>query len=529
MADTTFSQSNPADGSPLSEVEATPLEDIAKIVERSRNAQPAWAARSLDERAEGVIAVARALLEQRAEGLKIISAEMGRSETESLMDEMASLVEFAKAAVRAARTGLAPERIKLSALDYPGKKVVVEMVPRGVIGVIAPWNYPLGNLLKSFFPALLAGNGLVIKPSEHTPRTAAWFVQQAAKVLPEGLVGLVQGGGDAGKALMDAGIDAIVFTGSVRTGRKVAALAGEKLIPCSVELGGKDAAIVLADCDLERTVAGVAQWGLHNAGQNCAAIERVYVEDKIADEFVKRLASFVSNVRVEPQDGPSDIGPLQNAAQLEIVKRHVDDAREKGGKVLCGGKPTGKGCGYEPTVIDECTQDMAVVAEETFGPVIAVVRVENADRAVALANESSYGLNGSVWTRDIARGTELARQLHVGVSLVNNHAITGILPEVPWTGVKDTGFGVASSRHSYHTFARPRTLFVDTSSKPDPWWLPADENLRPLGDALVERQLRGGLGVLFRLAGLVGKRVKTIRAAAAGAAPKALPPAEKRA
>jgi acyl-CoA reductase-like NAD-dependent aldehyde dehydrogenase len=527
MAETTFSTTNPADDSPLTPVKATPIDAVAGIVAKARDAQPEWGAMSVDARAERLIAAARHVLENRAEGLKTISAEMGRSETESLMDEMASIVEFARAAIRAGKKALAPERIKLSALDYPGKKAVIEMVPRGVIGVIAPWNYPLGNLLKSFFPALLAGNGLVIKPSEHTPRTAEWFVAQVGKVLPKGLVGLVQGGGDAGRALIEAGVDAIVFTGSVRTGRKVAALAGEHLIPCSVELGGKDAAIVLGDCDLERTVAGIAQWGLHNAGQNCAAIERVYVEASIAEQFLERLAAFVSRVRVAPQDGPSEIAPLQNAAQLEIVKRHVSQARDKGARVLCGGKPTGKGHGFQPTVLADCTEEMDVVTEETFGPVLAVVKVKDAEEALERANASSFGLNGSVWTRDIERGAALARRMQVGICLVNNHAITGIMPELPWTGVKDTGFGVASSRHAYHTFARPRTLFTDSSSKPDPWWMPADENFRLLGDALVDRQLRGGLGALFRLAGLVGKRVKAIREAASEKAPKALPAAEK--
>lgn len=500
------------DGSSYPSARPSSREEIARSVARARSAQPGWSALGFDWRSQMCRRFAHHVLERRAEVIDLLVQETGRSPTECLMaDGIAVIVDYAKAAIRAARRALAPERVRLSPIDWPGKKIVVEAVPRGVVGIIAPWNYPFGNFIKSLFPALLAGNGVVLKPSEYAPRTGAWIHEQCADLFPEGLVGLAEGGAEAGEALIDAGVDAIVFTGSVRTGRKVAARAGERLIPCSLELGGKDAAIVLADCDLERTVAGIAQWGFHNAGQNCAAIERVYVEDRIADMFVSGIGRLAGRLRVAGDAEAFDMGPIQNEAQLAIVEAHVEDARARGAIVVAGGERTHRGLGYRPTVLDRCTQEMRIVREETFGPVLPVIRVQDAEAAITLANDSTYGLNGSVWTRDLARGEAIARRLDVGVALVNNHAITGALAEVPWTGVKDTGPGVAASRHSYPTFVRRRSVLTDRAKQPDPFWYPADDDLARFGQAVVERAL-GSTRAFVRLAGLATARMRTVRA-----------------
>ncbi|MBI4818676.1 MAG: aldehyde dehydrogenase family protein [Deltaproteobacteria bacterium] len=501
---------NPADGSPLPPVTQTPPGEVAQVISRARAAQPAWARTSLEDRSERLIALARRALESRAEIVKILSEETGRDATECLMSEIVGLGEYAKAAARVARRALAKEPLEISALDYPGKSGFIEAVPRGVVGIIAPWNYPLGNFVKSIFPGLLAGNALVLKPSEHTPRSGLWLQKLCASVLPKDLVGIVTGRGDVGEALI-AGVDAVVFTGSVRTGKRVAAKAAERLIPCSLELGGKDAAIVLADCDLSRTLSGVLQWGMHNAGQNCAGIERVYVEEPIADTFVRRLGEMAKRLRVAPGDGPTDLGPLQNEAQLAIVERHVAAAIAGGAVLVAGGQRTGKGLGYQATILDKCTDDMAVMREETFGPVLAVARVKDAEEALERANDSSYGLNGSVWTRDIDKGLALARRMEVGVSVVNNHAIAGIMADAAWTGVKETGPGIAASRFSYQTYVRRRTVIVDKAKAPDPWWMPATADLTAFGEALVERSIGSKISAILKLAGLVGKRTKSIR------------------
>jgi acyl-CoA reductase-like NAD-dependent aldehyde dehydrogenase len=502
---------SPADGSPLEPVTSSTVDDVTAAAARARAAQPAWAALPLSERERAIDHFATRLLERRAEAIAVLAQEMGRSPADNLFHEIAAAREFTRSVIRAGRVALAPEKIRLSALDWPGKKVVVEAVPRGLVGIIAPWNYPLANFYKHFFPAVLSGNAVLLKPSEHTPRCGAWFARQCAEVFPRDLVQVVQGGSAIGEAVIDA-VDAVTFTGSVPTGKRVAARAGERLIPCSVELGGKDAAIVLADCDLDRTVAGILFWATHNAGQDCSAIERVYVEASIADRFVAQLAAAARKLRVASPGVVGDLGPLQNERQLEIVEEHVEEARRLGAKVLCGGARTGHGYGYAATVIDDCAQTMKVVREETFGPVIAVVRVKDAEEAIAKANDSRYGLTGSVWTTDLDRGAALARRMEVGIAFVNNHSIAGALPEIPWTGVKDTGPGVASSRHAYPTFVRRRTVFVDSNRKPDPIWYPADDSLTAFGEALVQRGLGGGLGVMVKLVGLLGKRVKAIQA-----------------
>jgi acyl-CoA reductase-like NAD-dependent aldehyde dehydrogenase len=501
---------NPADLTPLSPVTPSTADDVGAAAARARAAQAAWAATPFDARAQAAHDFGQRLLARAADAAAVLSQETGRSPLECTMSELVSVAEYVKAAVRTARQALKPEKVRLSALDYPGKRAVIEPVARGVVGVIAPWNYPMSNFFKSLFPALLSGNAVLLKPSEFTPRSGAFLAQLAAEVFPPHVVELVQGGGAVGAAVLEH-VDAVVFTGSVPTGRKVAVRAAERLIPCSVELGGKDAAIVLADCDLERTAVGVAQWALHNCGQNCAAIERVYVEEAVADRFVEVLTRVVKKLRVAPGAGPTDLGPLQSEAQLAIVERHVEDAKAKGAAVTCGGARTGQGLGYQPTVLDRCREEMLVVSDETFGPVIAVLRVKDAEEAVRRANDSRYGLNGSVWTADLAKGEALARRLEVGVAYVNNHGFGGILAQVPWTGVKETGPGVAASAHSYGTFVRRRTVLVDGSSNPDPWWFPLNEDIAAFADALIARGRGGGLGTLLKLGGLVKKRTRAIR------------------
>jgi acyl-CoA reductase-like NAD-dependent aldehyde dehydrogenase len=496
----------PADGTELLTVTFAAPGDVQPIVERARKAQKEWAALSLAERTTRVRTIASTLLDRADAISEVLARETGRSILAARFPEVAIATDYARMATKVAAIALAPEKIKLSSIDMPGKRGVIEQIPRGVVGIIAPWNYPLLQLYKPLFPALLAGNCVVIKPSEHTPHSAAWLGALCDEVLGAGVVTVVQGDGAIGATLIDSGIDALTFTGSVATGRRVAAAAAERLIPCSLELGGKDAALVLDLGLVDRTVSGITYSAFHNAGQDCAAIEVVYVVGDIADTLVARLAHAASVLRVgnEPL---SEVAPLQNAQQLATVEAHIADAKAKGATIVVGGQRIGAGFGYEPTVLDHCNDTMLAVTEETFGPVVAIVRVATEAEAITRANQSRYGLNGSVWTGDVAKGERTARQLDVGIAHVNGHGWTGSQAHIPWTGTKLTGPGVAASRHSYGTFVRPRVVMVDKTAKAEPFWYPFDDNMDAFSLALVDRS-RGSIAALFRLIGLLGKRVR---------------------
>lgn len=501
----------PIDLSPLRPVAPASADDVARAVRRARHAQEQWRDTPVAARVEAMRQAAKSMLARRHEVVSLVRTEIGKTDAEAIFHEALGPLDTLNAWVSVIEKHAARESVFLNPVSFPGKRAWVDLVPRGVVGVIAPWNYPVAGLYRSVFPALLTGNAVVLKPSEHAPRSSAWLIDALAPFLPEGLVAVVQGDGRVGAMLLDADLDACVFTGSPETGRAVRIRCAEKGIPSSVEMGGKDAAIVLADCDLERTVAGVTAWALGNAGQACGAIEVAYVEATIADAFVARLAHAWSRLRAAPGPmGETDVGPLAHQRQFDLVRAHVDDARERGAVVACGGAPTGVGLYYLPTVLDRCTDDMAVVRDETFGPVLAVVRVEGASDAVARVNRARYGLGCSIWSRDIDRAHRLAARLDVGVVTVNNHALSGAIPSLPWSGTRATGHGVANSHHALATFVRPRAVITDRSSQPELYWAPFDRELVEFGDTLCDVQ-RGVIDRTWRLPFLLRAHMQRLK------------------
>jgi acyl-CoA reductase-like NAD-dependent aldehyde dehydrogenase len=485
---------------------ATDERSAVDLVAAAREAQERWRLLPFSQRAAMVKAAAKDMLRRRGEIVSLVHEEIGKVEAEGIFNEALGPLDTVSAWIGIVEKAASREHVRLNPISFPGKSAYVDLVPRGVVGVIAPWNYPVAGLYRATLPALLTGNAVVIKPSEYSPRSSAWYADRLAEALPEGLVQVLQGDGRAGAALIDAGIDALVFTGSPQTGKRVRLQCAERGIPSSIEMGGKDAAIVLADCDMVRTVAGITHWALSNAGQACGAIEIAYVDERIADEFVAALKRAWSRLRVG-----TDVAPLANRRQYDVVVAQVDDARAKGATVVCGGGPAGMPLGYLPTVLDRCDARMQAVTDETFGPVLAVVRVTGAAEAVRRVNESRYGLGVSVWSQDVARAERLGERLDVGVVNVNNHAFSGAVPTLPWSGTRETGFGVANSRHALPTFVRPKATVVDRSKSMELFWAPFDDALVELGDVLADAQLMR-IERAWKLPLLIRKRLKALKA-----------------
>lgn len=511
LTEGTVGQNPPHEHRSADPMQATPVELLPAWVARARAAQETWGNTPFPERLQLLAGAAREMVLRRREVMVLVEEEIGKVEAEALFNEALGPMDAVKGWARVLEPVLRRRRVRLNPLSFPGKRAHVEAVPRGVVAIIAPWNFPVAGLYRSVFPALLAGNAIVLKPSEYSPRSSGWFAQLLAAHLPVGLVQVVFGAAERGAALLDARPDACVFTGSTTSGQKVSVRCAQLGIPCSAEMGGKDPAIVFADCDLDRTVAGITHWALSNAGQACGAIEIVYVERAIADRFVARMGEAWAKLRFGPTHGAdADVAPLANQRQFDLVVDQVDDARSRGAMVVCGGAPLGQGLWFQPTLLDHCNASMSVVRDETFGPVLAVVRVEGPAEAIRAANQLRYGLGASIWTGDLARGQRLAERLDYGVVTLNNHAFTGAVPDLPWSGTRATGFGVANSALALATFVRPRTVVVDRRKAPELYWMPYDQTLLELGDVLADLQTNR-LRRAWKLPLLMRRRMRALR------------------
>ncbi|MBI2945234.1 MAG: aldehyde dehydrogenase family protein [Candidatus Wallbacteria bacterium] len=364
--------------------------------------------------------------------------------------------------------------------------------PYGVVGLISPWNFPLAIPVGEMLQALAAGNTVVFKPSEWTPFTGLLQGRLFAEAgLPPGVLNVVTGDGQTGSALVDADVDKIAFTGSVETGHRILAVASTRGVPVSMELGGKDAAIVLADADLRTAPLGVLWGACMNTGQGCSAVERVYVDRRIHDEFVERLADSCRALVVgNGADARTEVGPLISAVQLGKVRGQLDDAVARGARVVTGGgRPADvPEAGYflEPTVLAGVDHSMSVMREETFGPVVPVMPFDGEDEAVRLANDCIYGLGASIWSRDVARAEVLARRLKAGNVWVNDVLFSHAAPQMPWGGTGLSGHGYTHGDAGLFNYVHPKQISVDGSTRAKDGWYPYGAERLEFAKSVVE-------------------------------------------
>ncbi|BBZ26523.1 aldehyde dehydrogenase [Mycolicibacterium madagascariense] len=430
---------NPATGEVAGTVRWTDPADVPRIVAGLRRSQREWEARGAAGRAKVLARYAVWLGEHRDEIEKLLISETGKSATDAAQ-EVPLLIMIASYYVKTMEKALAPETRPASLPFLAIKKIAVHYRPRPIVGIVAPWNYPVANLLMDGLGALAAGCAVLLKPSERTPLTAELLLRGWIDSGAPDVMAIVQGAREAVEAVVDSS-DYIQFTGSSATGAKVMERAARRLTPVSLELGGKDPMIVLDDADVD-LAAHAAVWGaMFNAGQTCVSVERVYVLEQVYDQFVAAVVRDVENLRMGAGEG-HDFGALIDDSQVEVTDKHVQDAIAKGARALTGGRrPTGPGSFYPPTVLVDVDHSMLCMTEETFGPTLPIMKVSTVAEAVRLANDSPYGLSAAVFSKDVERANDVALELDCGAVNVNDVISNLMCTTAPMGGWKTSGIG----------------------------------------------------------------------------------------
>ena len=455
---------NPATGEEFGAVRSHTPHEVRSEVDQMRAAYKVWSEKPIEER----IRILTQFQGEMLDSLDEITAVMNRDTGKSRQDALAEV--FITADVLRAYLKRAPHWLRkrrVSSGIFLFKRAFVEPVPYGVVAVISPWNYPFTLAVMPVLSALLAGNTVVLKPSEVAAATGQ-MIERLFNRVPDlaPFVRVVYGDGSVGAALVNSRPDFIYLTGSPETGKKVLKAAADYIIPVAAELGGKDALIVLEDADL-RQAARWALWGAcYNAGQTCMAVERVYVVQEVYDEFLRYALEEAKSLRMgysEAIDSPYHIGPISDPRQMEIIERHLSDAIKLGARVLSGGKREGNY--FEPTVLVDIDQSMAIMQEETFGPVMPVIKVRDVEEAIRLANDSRYGLSASIWTSDIERAKRVASRVEAGSVMINDAIAQFALPMLPFGGMKDSGFGRTHGKEGLLVFTRSKSYVFGTPPK----------------------------------------------------------------
>jgi succinate-semialdehyde dehydrogenase/glutarate-semialdehyde dehydrogenase len=498
---------NPATGETLGYFEKTPPPSLPQIVARARAAQVAWGRVPLRERCGLLRDLRDRIMSSRDAMANAVVAESGKPRVEAIFADIFVAVDTAAYFAKNAGALLSPERVPHHSTAAKAKSGKLTYEPLGVIGIISSWNYPLAIPLSQIIPAVAAGNAVVCKTSEFTPHCGALIEKLFAEAgFPKDLVIVVQGGGEVGQALIDADPDKILFTGSVATGRRVAEACAKRLIPTVLELGGKDAMLVVADADLD-VAASAAVWGGYtNCGQVCLSVERLFVEQSVSDEFAARCVAKTKKLRLGPGNDPTtDVGPMIRPQHVQRMVDLVEDAVSRGARLFCGGHPrVDLGSNFfEPTVIGNVDSTMKLFQEETFGPILAMQTVRNSEEAITRANDSPFALSASVWTRDAARGEAIAKRLRAGAVMVNDAISYFAIAEAPHGGCAASGWGRTHGKAGLLEMVQTKYIDIDRlPGREKPWWYRYGAELEGAADAFL--QFEYGRGIAARLRNACG-------------------------
>jgi succinate-semialdehyde dehydrogenase/glutarate-semialdehyde dehydrogenase len=498
---------NPATGEEVGRVPVTSAGDVEVAVKRARKAFQAWRKTSFAERKDLVMRAREVILTEMDEIAHLISDESGKPFGEAIAMEITPVLDLMQYFARKAEKLLAPHRIGIGLYALLGRSSKIVYHPLGVVGIIPAWNYPFSIPLGEAVMALMAGNTVVIKPSELTPFVGLKVGEIFEKAgFPENAVQIVTGAGPTGSALVDAAPDKIMFTGSVATGKKISEAAAKNFTSVVLELGGKDPMIVFEDANLD-LAAQAAVWGAFcNSGQSCSSVERLYVHESVADELTRKIVDETKKLKQGIGDTEDiSIGAMSSERQIKIVEDHVEDFRREGAEILIGGNrwsggtlvPTDAASAsersfseggdgdksvpaplfYEPTVITGATNDMRPMQEETFGPTLPIATFSTEEEAIRLANDSEFGLTASVWTGDKARGKRVAQQIEAGSVCVNEVLYTHGIGPTPWGGFKNSGRGRTHGREGLMELIQPQHIHINhIALLPDAWWMPYSSN-----------------------------------------------------
>ncbi len=442
---------NPSTGALIEKIKCSSAGEIASAVKLAHKAYKVWGNTPLKKRIALMKSVAKDLAKAKDRIGRIIADEMGKPLKSAVGEVLGTAYAIEE------NINMAEKAYEVEMLKEENTVTELHRMPLGVVAVITPWNFPVGMPESLLTPALLAGNTVVFKPSENTPLAGKAIYEIYNNYLPKGAINLLQGAEEVGEILINSDIDMVAFVGSQNVGKRIMSACAKNLNRLVLELGGKDPMIILKDADLERAAKYAVNGSLRNSGQVCVSVERIYIEDKVADKFEKLVLENLKNWKVGKSTDDVDMGPMVNDTQRAHVLSQIDEARRKGAKLLHGGsKIEGEGFFMEPTVLSNLSDKHDIMVRETFGPVVCIQKVKSAEEAVEKANNSSFGLGATVWTKNQNKGKEIARQVESGMVGVNQ-GIGGV-SGTPWVGIKQSGFGYLGSIDGLRQFTVPKKI-----------------------------------------------------------------------